>query len=67
MKSQTTREIAVAGLGAVLGAVIGFVASPFLREIWDYAATAVLPKLSPQARLSLVCCNSAGFTMVHLF
>lgn len=54
MKSQTAREIIIAALGAALGAVLGFVSSPFLREIWDYAADTVLPQLSPRARLSLV-------------
>ena len=34
--------------------VIGFVVSPFLKGVWDYAANAVLPGLSPQARLSLL-------------
>jgi hypothetical protein len=34
--------------------VIGFVVSPFLKGIWDYAANAILPELSPQARLSLL-------------
>src|SRR5260221_12115977 len=34
--------------------LIGFVASPFLKGLWDYAANSVLPELSPQARLSLM-------------
>ncbi len=34
--------------------LIGFVVSPFLKGLWDYAENAVLPELSPQARLSLL-------------
>jgi hypothetical protein len=38
----------------LLTLVIGFAVSPFLKGLWDYAANAVLPQLSPQARLSLL-------------
>ena len=37
-----------------LAALLGFVASPFLREIWDFAADIFLPRLSNRGHLSLL-------------
>jgi len=54
MKQETAKEITAAVLGTLIGGAIGFVASPFLREMWAFCADTVLPRLSPQARLSLV-------------
>ena len=48
------KKIIVSVLLPCLTLVIGFVVSPFLKGMWDYAANTVLPELSPQARLSLL-------------
>lgn len=37
-----------------LAALLGFVASPFLGEIWDFAADTFLPRLSNRGHLSLL-------------
>jgi len=48
------KKITELALLPCLTLLIGFVVSPFLKGLWDYAENAVLPELSPQARLSLV-------------
>jgi hypothetical protein len=54
MKPESAKEKAEQVLLPLLTLMLGFVISPFLREMWDYAADIVLPKLSPRARLSIL-------------
>jgi hypothetical protein len=48
------KKTITAALSTILPALLGFVASPFLRGLWDFAADIGLPKLSPQQQLSLL-------------
>ena len=48
------KKITEAILLPILTLALGFVISPFLHSIWNYAADEVLPNLSSQARLSLL-------------
>ena len=54
MMSESTRKTAESILLPLLTGVLGFVASPFLRETWDFSANELLPKLSKQGQLSLL-------------
>ncbi|MGD0815963.1 MAG: hypothetical protein ABSA83_20410 [Verrucomicrobiota bacterium] len=54
MKPESAKEKAEKVLLPLLTLMLGFVISPFLREMWDYAADIVLPELSPRARLSIL-------------
>ena len=54
MKPETIKEKALTVLVPLVGAGLGFEASPFVREMWDYVAGAILPKLSPRGTLSIL-------------
>ncbi len=49
MKKTTERALL-----PLLTALLGFVASPFLRGLWDWCADVALPQFSKQQKLSLL-------------
>jgi len=53
MQSEA-KKIAVAVIAALLTGLLGFVVSPFARDLWSFGADTFLPKLSKQGQLSLV-------------
>jgi hypothetical protein len=54
MTKEAAKEIVLRSLLTLPAACLGFVVSPFAREMWAYAANSVLPRLSSEARLSIL-------------